>query len=243
MSASSLLPAGFIARDDGRFRVLATGLELDEMCSLLEAARDGRPGGEAIARGRGCVHHIVLPGGKRVFVRKYMRGGLVRRFVNDLYLLRPERPFRELVVTETARAAGCPVVTVLAVAVQDVGPFYRGWIVTEAMDDARPLIEEWLDDGGLDKGELMRRVGAAIRSLHRAGIYHVDLTGQNVLLRRCGAPVLLDFDRGFFAAPDDERHARDGLDRLWRSLVKLTLRAGRPIEKEQRIWLEQGYGA
>ena len=49
MSASSLLPAGFIARDDGRFRVLATGLELDEMCSLLEAARDGRPGGEAIA--------------------------------------------------------------------------------------------------------------------------------------------------------------------------------------------------
>jgi 3-deoxy-D-manno-octulosonic acid kinase len=243
MTASSLLPAGFVARDDGRFRVLAPRLELDEMVALLAAARDGRTSGDKIASGRGSVHRVVLPGGKRVFVRKYMRGGAVRRLVNDLYLVRPERPFRELVVTETARAAGCPVPTVLAVAVQDVGPFYRGWIVTEAIENARPLIDEWLDERGFDKLELLSRVGAAIGSLHAAGVYHVDLTGHNVLIREGGVPVILDFDRGFFAQPGDERHGRTGLDRFWRSMLKLTGRSSRPVGPEHRGSLDRGYRA
>jgi len=213
------------------------------MVSLLAAARDGRSGGEHLASGRGTVDRVRLPGGKCVFVRKYRRGGFARYFVSDLYLIRPERPFRELVVTETARAAGCPVPTVLAVAVEDVGPCYRGWIVTEAIDDVRPLIDAWLARDNADKPELLRRVGAAIRSLHDAGVYHVDLTGHNVIVRSDGRPVILDFDRGFFGAPRDARHTQRGLDRFWRSMTKLCGRADRPLEAAQRSWLEQGYGS
>jgi len=238
---SNLLPAGFVALDRGKFRVIATALELDEMRAVLEDARDGKPGGELLDGGRGGARKLVLPGGKRVFVRKYLRGGLARVFVRDLYLLRPERPFRELVVTETARAAGCAVPTVLAVSVEEVGLFYRGWIVTEAIEDARPMIDVWLEGDEGERRTLLQAVGSAIRTLHDAGIYHVDLTGHNIIVRADGSPVLLDFDRGFFAPPATARHADRGLDRLWRSLRKLCGAAGRDLDDGERRWLEGGY--
>lgn len=238
---SNLLPAGFVALDRGKFRVLATALELDEMRAVLEDARDGKSRGELLEGGRGAARKLVLPGGKRVFLRKYLRGGLARHFVKDLYLLRPERPFRELVVTETARAAGCPVPTVLAVSVEDVGVFYRGWIVTEAIEHSRPMIEAWLDADAEGRRNLLQRVGAAIRLLHDAGVYHVDLTGHNIIVRADGSPVILDFDRGFFAPPATARFVERGLDRLWRSMRKLTAATGLALADDERRWLEQGY--
>jgi tRNA A-37 threonylcarbamoyl transferase component Bud32 len=239
---TNLLPAGFVARDRGKFRVIAPHLELDEMETLLAAARSGVPGGTALEGGRGGARKLRLPGGKQVFLRKYLRGGFPSRFITDLFLLRPERPFRELVVTESARAAGCPVPTVLAVSVEDVGPFYRGWIVTEAIEPVRPLIDVWLDPAAAaDRSELLGRVGRAIRSLHDAGVYHVDLTGHNIIVRENGEPVILDFDRGFFAPAGMARHAQRGLDRLWRSMTKLSKKAGRPLDDEARRWLDRGY--
>lgn len=238
---STLLPAGFVALDRGKFRVLASALELDEMRGLLEDARAGKPGGEPLQEGRGGARKLVLPGGKRVFLRQYLRGGLARYLVSDLYLLRPERPFRELVVTETARAAGCAVPTVLAVAVEEVGPFYRGWIVTEAIEDARPMIDLWLEEDEAGRRGLLGRVGATVRALHDAGVYHVDLTGHNVIVRADGGPVLLDFDRGFFAPPATARHVDRGLDRLWRSIAKLCSAAGRSLDQSERRWLDSGY--
>ncbi len=238
---SSLLPAGFVALDRGKFRVLATALELDEMRAVLEDARDGKPGGEALEGGRGGARKLVLPGGKRVFLRQYLRGGFARYVVRDLYLLRPERPFRELVVTETARAAGCAVPTVLAVSVEEVGLFYRGWIVTEAIEDARPMFEAWLEADTPKRASLLGEVGRAIRALHDAGIYHVDLTGHNIIVRDDNSPVILDFDRGFFAPPGTARHIDRGLDRLWRSMRKLSSGARVDIDDRERRWLERGY--
>jgi 3-deoxy-D-manno-octulosonic acid kinase len=238
---STLLPAGFVALDRGKFRVLATALELDEMRALLEDARDGKPGGEALEGGRGGARKLVLPGGKHVFLRQYLRGGFARYFVRDLYLLRPERPFRELIVTEAARAAGCAVPTVLAVSVQETGLFYRGWIVTEAIENARPMIDVWLEGDAGSRRELLTRVGAEIRGLHDAGVYHVDLTGHNIIIRPDGSPVVLDFDRGFFAAPGTARFVDRGLDRLWRSMRKLCDAARHELVDDERRWLERGY--
>jgi hypothetical protein len=192
-------------------------LELDEMRAVLESAREGKPQGEPLEGGRGGTHKLVLPGGKRVFLRKYLRGGAASYLVKDLYLLRPERPFRELVVTETARAAGCPVPTVLAVSVEEVGLFYRGWIVTEAIDNARSMIATWFDSDVESRRELM------------------------IIIRADGSPVILDFDRGFFAPPATARFVDRGLDRLWRSMHKLSAAAGRALAEGERRWLEQGY--
>jgi len=253
------LPAGYVDYDKGAVRVVASRLELEEMVTLLTGpARDEEPlragtepdqltpippaGAQAIG-GRGGTRRIVLAGGKAVFLRKYLRGGLPRYFVRDLFLLRPERPLRELIVTEAARAAGCAVPLVLAVCIEEAGLFHRGWIVTEAIDGAVPLIDAYFGaEPGL-RGSLLRSAGEAFRSLHRAGVYHVDLTGYNVLVRPGGALVVIDFDRGFLARPDIPRLAEKGLDRFWRSMTKLCAARGLALATDEKRWLQRGYRA
>jgi tRNA A-37 threonylcarbamoyl transferase component Bud32 len=235
------LPAGYVDYDRGWLRVIASRLELEEMVALLtgperDAVADV-PGGE----GRGGARRVVLPGGKAVYLRKYLRGGLPRHFVKDLFLLRPPRPLRELVVTEAARAAGCPVPTVLAVCIEDAGPCYRGWIVTEAIDGARPLIDVYLEADAAEQGRLLAEAGRAIRSLHDAGVYHVDLTGHNVLVVGEGEIRIVDFDRALVGRPNLERRARRGLDRFWRSLRKLCRLAAVELPEERRRAIEEGY--
>lgn len=212
------LPAGFVDRDHGRLRVIATRLAFDEMARLLS---DPEKHGRAVEGGRGGVRRVVLPGGQAVYCRRYLRGGLARHVVRDLYVLRPERPIAELIVSETARAAGCSVAPVLACAVEDVGPCYRGWIVTEEVAGARPLIDFLKVAEPADRLTVLGDVGAAIGALHRIGVYHVDLTGHNVLVKRDGAPVVIDFDRARTGRPGVASHTARGLARFKRSLDKL----------------------
>lgn len=234
----SSLPAGFVDYDRGSFRVVATRLELEEMVALLSGPeRDGPADGS----GRGGTRRIVLPGGKTVYCRSYLRGGLPRYIVRDLYLMRPERPIRELIVTEAARAAGCPVPTVLACAVEEAGPFYRGWLVTEAVENTRPLIDAFLDADPDGRRTLLGDAGAAIRSLHAAGIYHVDLNGNNLLVREDGEIVVIDFDKGQVGRPLVARRMQRGLDRFWRSMRKLSSAADKPLADDERRWLDRGH--
>ena len=222
-------PAGFADVDDGRFRVIAPRLLLDEMASLLSGPqRDAPPE----SGGRGGTRRILLAGGRVVYCRKYLRGGFARHFTRDLFLLRPERPIHELVVTETARAAGCPVPAVVACAVEDVGPFYRGWIVTEAVERVRPLIEALAGVGGRERTRLLDAVREAVESLHRIGVYHVDLTGHNVLVRDDLRPVILDFDRARLAAPCSPAREARAFARLRRSLLKLAAARGLVLSPE-----------
>ncbi len=198
--------------------MIAARLAFDEMARLLaDPARHGT----TVSGGRGGVRRVVLPGGQAVYCRRYLRGGLVRHVVRDLYLLRPERPIAELIVTETARAAGCPVAPVLACAVEDVGPFYRGWIVTEEVGGARSLVDVLAESDSATRAAILARVGDALADLYRIGVYHVDLTGHNVLVRPDGQPVVIDFDRARTAVPSSAARSRASLRRFRRSLDKL----------------------
>jgi len=235
------LPEGYVDLDRGRWRVVAARLELAEMTALLEAARAGKAGGEKVSSGRGGAMRVTLRGGKVVFVRQYLRGGLVRFFVHDLFLLRPPRPMRELEATETARAAGCHVPIVHAVAVEESGPFYRGWIVTSAIDGARAYIDVLAAGDEAARAALLTAAGAAIRGLHDAGVYHPDLNGHNLLVDAEGKVAVIDFDRAVVAAPGLSRLAQKGRDRFWRSLRKLSGERGLALGEAERRWLERGY--
>jgi 3-deoxy-D-manno-octulosonic acid kinase len=233
------LPAGFVDRDHGRLRVIATRLAFEELARLILTADSD---GSVAAAGRGGARRVVLPGGKAVYCRKYLRGGLMRHFIRDLYLLRLERPIAELLVTEAARAAGCSVAPALACAVEDVGPLYRGWIVTEEVEGARPAIDVLAEASAADRTALLARTGEAVGDLHRIGIYHVDLTGHNGLVRPDGRPVLIDFDRARRAAPGSPSRARRSLGRFKRSLDKLLVPCGRPLTREEWASLEAAAG-
>jgi 3-deoxy-D-manno-octulosonic acid kinase len=236
------LPPGYVDYDRGSYRVIATRLELDEMVALLTSKERNRPSEDPGTGGRGWARRVVLPGGKAVFVRKYVRGGAARRLAHDVFVLRPERPLRELVVTEAARAAGCPVPHVLAIRIEEAAFGYRGWIVTEALDGMRPLIDAYVERGEPARAALLRDVGAAMRRLHAAGVYHVDLSGHNVLVGPDGDVVFVDFDRAFLAAPAAARHAQAGQRRFWRSMEKLAARRELALGAEPRQWLAAGYG-
>lgn len=235
------LPEGYVDLDRGDWRVVAPRLELAEMTTLLDAVRAGRGGGEDVASGRGGARRVPLGGGKVVYVRHYLRGGMMRHLVRDLYLIRPPRPVRELVATEAARAAGCRVPMVHAVAVEEKGLFYRGWIVTSAIDGASPFIDALAAADEAGRAELLSDAGEAIRALHNAGVYHPDLTGYNLLLDAQGEVAVIDFDRAVVAAPGLHRLAEKGRDRFWRSLRKLAAQRGLALAEDERRWLERGY--
>lgn len=236
----SALPEGYVDIDRGNWRVVAPRLELAEMAALLDAARAGTLQGEEAASGRGGTRRLELSGGKVVFVRRYLRGGLVRHFVKDLFLLRPPRPLRELAATEKARAAGCHVPMVHAVAVEEKGPFYRGWIVTSAIDGARDFIDDYAEAGQDRRAGLLEEAGRAIRDLHDAGVFHADLTGNNLLVAG-GRIAVIDFDRAVVSSPGSAGLARKGLDRFRRSMTKLAALRGIAPDADEWRSLERGY--
>ncbi len=237
------LPDGYVDVDRGRVRIVARRLELEEMVALLSAEERAREPEEAPAGGRGGARRVVLPGGKAVYVRKYLRGGFVRHFCRDLYMLRPPRPVRELIATEAARTAGCHVPVVDAVCVEEAGAFYRGWIVTSALEGHEAMIERYLGAGMDGRRDLLTACGRAIRALHEAGVYHVDLTGHNLLVDAGGEVATIDFDRAVLTRPGNRRLAARGMARFMRSLAKLSAQAGAELEPQAREWLEQGYAA
>lgn len=223
--------------------MIATRLELEEMVALFTGPeRDRAPRADEVpSGGRGGARRLTLPGGKVVYLRKYLRGGFVRHLVRDRYLLRPERPVRELMVTERARAAGCPVAPVLAVCIEEALVGYRGWIVTEAISGAQALVSVLGERSQPERSELFVSVGRAIRTLHRAGVYHVDLTGHNVLVTPQDKVRIVDFDRAYLASPDEPTLARGGLERFWRSMAKLGADGAPACAEEQQRWLSEGY--
>ena len=235
------LPEGYVDLDRGRWRVIAARLELAEMVKLLDAARTGTLAGEAAGSGRGSALRVTLRGGKVVYVRHYLRGGAMRYLVRDLYLLRPPRPVRELVATEQARAAGCRVPIVNAVAIEETGAFYRGWIVTSAIENARSFFDVLAEADEGRRRDLLLQAGSTIRELHAAGVYHCDLNGHNLLIDSDGRVAVIDFDSAVLAAPDNYRQGQRGRDRLWRSLTKLARVRGIELHEQEKRWIERGY--
>ncbi|RMD82435.1 MAG: hypothetical protein D6815_09230 [Candidatus Dadabacteria bacterium] len=206
----------------GRLRVVACGVDPREVAALVEKPSCG----EAVEGGRGGTVRVALSDGRRAYLRKCLRGGAVRHLVRDLYCGRPERPLREMWVTRRARSAGCLVPEILAVAIEYLGFCYRGWVLSEAIDGARALVDALAAAGPQEQLRLLARVSAAVAALHEAGVYHVDLTGHNVLVAQDGQIWLIDFDRARVGAPNSPRAIRRGRRRLWRSLVKLASARG-----------------
>ncbi|HEY1267260.1 MAG TPA: lipopolysaccharide kinase InaA family protein [Candidatus Binatia bacterium] len=177
------------------------------------------------AFGRGALVVLRLDGGDAL-VRRYRHGGALRRLTGDFFLTWPPRPFRELALTEAARARGVPTVEVLAALIEPVaGLIYRGWLVTRRLEGARDLWEAAQSDAPAAKLAHLEAAARAVRAMHRCGIIHRDLNLKNILVRSEGGAArgyIIDFDKSR-ACPGDIPlpRAQNNLDRLKRSLNKL----------------------
>ena len=191
---------------------------------LLAPALELPRAAERVGSGRGGAWRVELPGGLRVVVRLYRRGGLVARVVRDTYLGPRPRPLHELAVTVEARRRGVVAPEVLGARVEG-GLVYRGALVTAEVPNARTLITALRAAAGArERCALAARAGRAVARLHDAGVYHADLNLTNLLVGPNGADdvVVVDFDRARVRGGSlGARARRRNLARLARSLAKL----------------------
>jgi 3-deoxy-D-manno-octulosonic acid kinase len=187
----------------------------------LAAAGHTGAGGTA---GRGATV-LFEADGRRLVLRHYRRGGLVRHLSDDLYLrtgLRNSRPWRELALLTRLHAGGMPVPPPVAARVSPVSgfsPWYRGDLVTEYLPGTRTLAEA-LREGPLDD-DAWPRIGMTIAGFHGLAVDHADLNAHNVLLDGDGVVYLIDFDRARVRLRPRGRWSHGNLGRLYHSLNKL----------------------
>jgi 3-deoxy-D-manno-octulosonic acid kinase len=191
---------------------------------LLAPRFDLPPDAERFASGRGGAFRIHLPGGMRVVVRLYRRGGVLARLVRETYVGVQPRPLRELALTAEIQRRGVPTPDVLAARVEG-GLVYRGALVTAELPSAITLIEALRGADPATRRLLAASTGRAIATLHEAGVWHADLNMTNIVVTpgpEGGRIVLLDFDRARLRdAPLSAGARRKNLARLARSLAKL----------------------
>ena len=204
---------------------------------VLSSARDVRFG-----RGRGTTVSIPLPGLEgRVVVRHYYHGGWLRHLTGDLFWDKPPRPFRELAVSEEARAQGVRTPEVIAAVVRWVTPvLYRGDLITAEVAPARDPVEFF----GSEVDPSTRRwalaeLASAIRKMHECQLFHQDLNVRNLLLGS-GRAHILDLDGAQFFEILGSRRIKANLLRLSRSMRKEKMRLS---DREILYFLYSYYGA
>ena len=223
---------------------------------LYDTARVGKPSDEiftaeywsarnavtATAGGRGGVL-FIRNDQYRWVLRHFRRGGLIGKFISDLYLWRgaeQTRAFREWRLLYELRAKTFPVPAPVATRYVRSGLFYRADLITEALPPGRTLAQAIVGTNLVD--DVWRKIGASIARLHTAGVHHADLNAHNILLGEGWQVFVLDFDRGRIRARGSWEQAV--LSRLRRSLNKIKTQS-QNVRFDEREWgeLMKGYRA
>ena len=170
-------------------------------------------------------------GGERFVVRRFGHGGLLRWFTRVRFS-DPERPFRELIVSNALQRSGVRTPQVVAARARRM-PVW-GWqleLITRRVEESLDLGEalERMRVGSLSasaRSALFRATGALLRELHGMGLLHADLNPRNLLVEEESLleaqPELwvLDLDRSAFVERLSDRERRDNLRRLLRAVLR-----------------------
>lgn len=182
--------------------------------------------------GRGALRRFAYEGGHGI-IRKYRRGGVIRHFLAETYLL-DNRAERELAITGYLLEKGLPVPMPLGAYWERRGLFYRGSIATHQLDAAG--LCDYLGAHPGTSFEVMRHTGECIRRMHDLGVWHADLQVHNILVTPQQQIYLIDFDKAHRQPNLSNTQRARNLLRFKRSLDKNNL----PAELFQPLC--EGYG-
>jgi len=204
--------------------------QLESLVGLLEQS-DTAPVG--VLGGRGSLSTGQLPGLGSVVVKHYLRGGILRRFVERHYLrLGKTRPQREFELLEKARALGVNAPRPLGYACRG-RVFYQAWIFMREVAEHKRLTELALEEPDAVP-PIVKNLACQVIKLVQNRILHVDLHPGNVLVDKQGGVFVVDFDKA--------RYFRGSLLRLrdkyiwrWRRAV---IKHGLPDELSEIFCLE-----
>ena len=165
--------------------------------------------------GRGTVWRFPC-GTRWGIVRKCLRGGMIRHFIRESYLLH-NRPLRELRLHDHVWRQGLPVPEPLGVAWQWHGPFLSGFFAT--VEIPAPNLLEYVQTRAEQGVEVMRRCGELFRRMHDLGVWHADLQVRNILVSDSGL-YLIDLDNARLTPGMSRVQRARNLFRFRRSLEK-----------------------
>jgi len=223
----------FLIKEDYRNLLLERGIEDFE--NYL------RRSGQSTNYLRGRMLHPSIPigGGKRMVLRQYIHGGLLRALTGSLYLT-GSRSFQELALTEEIRSCGIPTIQPIAAIHRSVfPPFYRAYLLSLEVPGAMNLIQYFQQIGSHPTGEnlllkrkTIRSAGLLLQKFHQAGFFHGDLQLKNIIV--AGDQILIiDFDHSYRKKPLPVKERMKNLLRLDRSVEKWK-RLGLPITRTDR---------
>ena len=182
-------------------------------------------------KGRTLHPSIPLENGKRMVLRQYSHGGLLRAITGNLYFS-GARSFRELALTEEIRSCGISTISPIgAIHHRIFFLFYQAYFLSLEVPNAIDLIQYFKEMGARparenlsSKRKTIRSAGLLIRQFHQAGFFHGDLQLKNILI--AGDQLLLiDFDCSY-------RKLNLSLQEKKKNLLRLN----RSVEK----WIQQG---
>ena len=182
-------------------------------------------------KGRTLHPSIPLEDGKRMVLRQYSHGGLLRTITGNLYFF-GARSFRELALTEEIRSCGIFTISPIgAIHHRIFFLFYQAYFLSLEVPNAIDLIQYFQEMGARptrenlsSKRKTIRSAGLLIRQFHQAGFFHGDLQLKNILI--AGDQLLLiDFDCSY-------RKPSLSLQEKTKNLLRLN----RSMEK----WIQQG---
>lgn len=177
-------------------------------------------GERASESGRGKIKRLVVDS-ENFVLRHFYRGGWVRHFSRDLYILPPTSETRvegEVKLLQKLRKFNLAVPEPAAIKIQRLGVFCRMDILLKEIKDARNLVEVLRFE--TIKEDVWRDIGRTIQSLHQINFFHADLNAHNILLDKNNKVWLVDFDKSCFMNLFPWIWKKQNLGRLHRSLSK-----------------------
>jgi predicted Ser/Thr protein kinase len=225
--------ASFLLKEEYRNLLLKQGI--DDLKTFLKKSRQA----SHYVKGRTLHPSLPLEGEKRMVIRQYSHGGVLRALTGNLYLF-GARSFRELALTEEIRSCGIPTVSPLgAIHHRIFFPFYQAYFLSLEVPRAIDLIQFFQEMVAMPSSETLslkrktiRSAGLLVRQFHQAGFFHGDLQLKNILI--AGDQLLLiDFDRSYRKPALSIQERLKNLLRLNRSVEKWK-RLGVPITRTDR---------
>jgi 3-deoxy-D-manno-octulosonic acid kinase len=243
MSKNFKIPASFSLVEKGRvslllkeeYKNLLLTQGVDDVRTYLKRSRETAH----YLKGRTFHPSIPFEDEKRMVLRQYSHGGLLRAITGNLYYF-GKRSFRELALTEEVRSCGIPTIpSIGAIHHRIFFPFYQAYFLSLEVPHAMDLIRYF---NGIEahpsrenissKRKTIRSAGLLIRQFHQAGFFHADLQLKNILI--AGDELLLiDFDRSYRKPTLSTNERMKNLLRLNRSVEKW-VRLGLPITRTDR---------
>lgn len=149
--------------------------------------------GNQADKGRGGLKLLSIDG--KLFVcRKYLHGGVGRAVTKDLFLSE-KRALNELEIMLYLEEKRFPVVEPVGILVGEDFPFRKPHIITKFEENVGELLEFIKVSPRKKRLRAIRDLARYMCVLIKFDVYHPDLHLRNVLVKKDGKLIFLDFDK------------------------------------------------